>query len=362
MADAAPPTDWLAAIRAGGAALDRGLRGPAQELAILRRAGWLEIDAVPEPGEECERLMALASASLPLARLYEGHCNALHLMAGHATPGQRARVAEALAGGGLAGVWGADGPHPVTLADGPDPVLCGTKAYASGLGEVRVAVVTAATPAGLQMVLVEPSDPDRADHGAWDVDGMVGSQSGRFVCDGLPAGPAQRLGPPGALFAEPSFHGGVWRLAACYAGGMARIATLCAEQVRNLPTDNALAIARLGGIAIEAQTAALWARHAARMFADVASAPDQVIAAALFAREATEAAAIRLLAAAERLLGARMHARGHEAGRIARDLRLFLRQADCDGKLALATGCWLQAPERPQLAPGMRAAVEHSRW
>ena len=44
-----------------------------------------------------------------------------------------------------------------------------------------------------------------------------------------------------------------------------------------------------------------------------------------------------MLVLVERVAGTAMHARGSETGRIARDLRFFLRQAHLDDKLALAT-------------------------
>ena len=61
----------------------------------------------------------------------------------------------------------------------------------------------------------------------------------------------------------------------------------------------------------------------------------------LFAREAIEQAATRLLALVERVNGTAMHRRGSEIGRLSRDLRLYLRQADLDGKLRVATTPWL---------------------
>lgn len=342
----------LAALRAGGEALDRGARGPEPELRLLREAGllsgglgagavWGELSPDAAADMLCARLIALGSASLPLARLYEGHVNALCLLQQHATPSQRALVDAALARGALLGVWGADSDLPVFIEPSAAGArLRGTKAYASGLGYVEFAIVTAATPDGLQMVLAQVDDPGRAMPEAWDVDGMVGSLSGRFQCDGLPAMPDQRVGQVGALFEEPAFHGGVWRIVACCAGAMHRLAQLCSERLEQRGGGAApVLLARLGGIAIDAQAALLWARHAA-FEVETQGDRTRAITAALFALEATEQAADRLLAACERLLGATMHARSSEAGRIARDLRFYLRQADLDGKLAMAVGLW----------------------
>jgi hypothetical protein len=347
--DSSTPIDRL---RAGDEALDRGLRGPGEEIALLRGAGWLADTADLDAAELCERLMQIGSASLSVARLYEGHANALALIADHATPVQRAAISDAVRRGALTGVWGADGARPVGIAGrGAQARLNGDKVFASGLGVVALAIVTARTPQGVQMVLVDARDPARGDPAAWDVDAMVGSASGRFVCDGLSAVQEQRLGPPGAMLTEPAFHGGVWRLAACYAGAMQRLAALCREAHHNASSCEPLAEARLGRIAIEAQTAELWAREAARGFDYPASTPETVMFTALFAREACEQAAGRLLDLVERQLGAQMHRRASEAGRIARDLRFFLRQAALDGKLALATRLWTGAAAQTQTPP-----------
>lgn len=350
----------IEALREGGEALDRGERGPGRELALLRDAGLL---AAPLPvadggrgwgtsaaGAEaiCALLIELGGASLPIARLYEGHVNAVALIDRHAHAAQRARSIDAIRGGAMFGVWGADSEQPVAIEQGAaGAALRGTKAFASGLGDIAIAIVTARAADGLRMLTVPADDPARADHDAWDVDGMVGSRSGRFDCTGLSAAPENRLGAPDALFTEPDFHGGVWRLAACHAGAMARLAVLCADWLdRRGQLEAPLMKARLGACAIEAETAGLWSRHAALTVEGDAGRPDDAIAAALFAREAVEQAAARQLALVERLFGTAMHRRASEAGRIARDLRFYLRQADLDGKLALATVCWLSSAER----------------
>jgi alkylation response protein AidB-like acyl-CoA dehydrogenase len=336
----------LERLRAGGQALDRGARGPTAEIAMLRAAGWLGDASSLGCASLCDRLVALGGASLPVARLYEGHVNALNLIAAHASPMQRDAIGDAVRRGALLGVWGADGERPVSIAGvGRQARLSGAKTYASGLGVVALAIVSVRTAEGLQMVLVDAREPARADLGGWDVDGMFGSASGTFACDGLPAGPAQILGRPDGMLTEPAYHGGVWRLAACYAGALQRLADLCRCANGHGLRDDPVAQARLGAIAIETQTALLWAREAAHVAEDPAKPTQTAISTALFAREACEQAAARLLNLAERQLGARMHHRGSEAGLIARDLRFFLRQAALDGKLALATQLWRAAAE-----------------
>lgn len=343
------------ALRDGGEALDRGERGPALELGLLREDGLLLAPLPVDAGGQgwgtsaagghaiCTLLMALGGASLPIARLYEGHVNAIVLLCRHGTVAQRRQVFDAIHKGAMLGVWGADSEQPVTIENElSGGALSGIKAFASGLGDLAMAIVTTQSTHGLQMFIVATDDPARADHTAWDVDGMVGSRSGRFDCNGLSVAPEHQLGGPDALFVEPDFHGGVWRLAACYAGAMMRLAELCANWLeRRDQLDTPLMKARFAATAIEAETAKLWSYRAASAVEAFAGDAGAAIAAALFAREAVEQAAVRQLALVERIFGTAMHRRGSEAGRIARDLRLYLRQADLDGKLALAAHHWL---------------------
>ncbi|MGY2736696.1 acyl-CoA dehydrogenase family protein [Sphingomonas sp. UYP23] len=344
--------DMLAAIRRGDEALDRGTRGPALELALLADAGLL---SAPLPVGRGGRgwgtsatgaepmfalLVALGGASLPLARIYEGHVNAIKLVLRHGDQDQQQRVCDAVTGGAILGVWGAERDRPVTIdADG---LLAGVKTFASGLGEVTLAIVTARVADGLRMVVIDATDPARGEIFDWDVDGMVGSQSGRFDCTGLPAMRADCLGAADALFIEPDFNGGVWRLCACYAGAMERLARLTAQRIgQEGRHGDPLAAHRLGHLAMEARGAALWARSACLAVETSEVPPAEAVATTLFAREAIEQAATRLLALVERLNGTAMHRRGSEIGRLARDLRLYLRQADLDGKLRVATAEWV---------------------
>lgn len=354
MAEPELTASHIAAIRSGDEALDRGLRGPGPELSILRNAGLLGAPLLLDDGgcgwgtsadgalPMLDVLIALGSASLPIARLYEGHVNAIKLVAAFGSAQQRDRVAGAVHAGSLLGVWGADGDTPVKIADGDR--LTGTKTFASGVGDIGLAIVTAKSEGILQMVLVDATDAVRGRSESWDVDAMVGSRSGQFDCADLPAEIDDQLGPPNALFAEPAFHGGLWRLSACYAGAMGRIARLLADllDVRGLRSMPQMRH-RLGLVAVESEGALLWATNACLAVELGEAASDDAVRAALFSREAIEQAADRALAICERTAGTAMHRRTSELGRLVRDLRFYLRQADLDGKLALATEHWFSA-------------------
>lgn len=339
----------LAALRDGDEPLDRGTRGPGIELDLLREAGLIRAPlpiayrgqgwgTSPEGALPLfELLKALGSASLPIARIYEGHVNALRLVVDHGSPDQIRRIAALVQDGAIAGVWGADSEIPVKLDGGK---LSGTKAFASGLGDLVFAVLTAATTAGLQMAIVGVTEQQRFDHASWDVTGMTGSRSGKFDCTGLPVSRSNLLGAPNALFEEPAFHGGIWRIIACYAGAMAALTRELSQvlQAQNKSNDP-LASHRLGHLIVESHTADALARQAC-MSVETAEAAPAAIVDVLFAREAIEQAALRQFAIIERLMGTSLHQTGSGVGRIVRNLRFYLRQAQLDGKLAFATTLW----------------------
>ncbi len=343
-------------------ALDRGRRGPGVEVQMLRTHGWLCAALPPAFGGQgwgidaagasdgFAALFHLASVSLPATRLFEGHVNAVRLIDRHGTQAQRERFFSDVRDGALLAIWGAQGDRPARIA-GEDHglVLHGTKTFASGLGEVDYAIVTASDAHDrCQMVIVPARETHRLHGEAWDVAAMVGTCSGDFTLDHLAAGQEWQLGPPGALFVEPDFNGGVWRLCAGYAGAMTAVAEhalrLCEE--RGLDQDP-VTRQRLGQIAMHAQTALLWAWQACcalEMRTDLSPPGEGAVATSLFAREAIEAQAAAQIQLVERIGGTALHRRGSPLGRLLRDLRFFLRQAALDAKLDYALTIWRERP------------------
>jgi hypothetical protein len=342
----------LADIAASAEDLDRGRHDPSHEVGVLLRHGWLKaVLPVAHGGrgwgqsadgarDGFAALFALGSVSLPVTRIFEGHCNAVRLIDRHGTPAQRNRIFAAVRGGALLAIWGADTAQPVKIAGGR---LVGTKAFASGLGVVAQAIVTATDEQGAcRMVVVPADDRARWDLSAWDVAAMVGTCSGEFCVDSLPAD--DLLGDPGALLVEPDFNGGVWRLCAAYAGAMGRIAQQALEHAgQRGPVGDPQVRARLGHVRQHAQTALLWAWHACQAL-EIVGDLGKAMAASLFAREAIEQVAAQQMSLVERIAGTSLHRCGSAPGRMCRDLRFFLRQAALDAKLDAAFSIWADDP------------------
>ncbi|QMW21755.1 hypothetical protein [Sandaracinobacteroides saxicola] len=350
MAELRLPVSVLDAIAQGAEAVDRGARDLRAEIALLAEAGVVTgmapVSAAPAAwpaavhAVDVERiLMAVGEASLPLGRLLEGHVDALGIVARLGTADAQWLAARAAHRGELLGVWGADMPDsPVRVTfDGSTARLQGSKAFASGLGVVGLAVVTARCPEGhCHAMLVDVGDVARHDADAWDMDGMVGTRSGTMRLDGMTVPAIHWLGAGDAMFAEPHFHGGLWRIAAVQAGALQAVASGLADIISARPAD-AVQQHRLGQVIVEATSARLWAETAR---AGVAAGAADAIERVLLAGEAVEGAALRALDIADRAAGTMMHRRDNRLGRVARDLRLYLRQARLDAKLAWATELW----------------------
>ncbi len=351
----------LAAIARRAPEEDRRDGDLSRDIDDLRKSGWLTVclpgDAGgqgwgtdPEGAEPAlAALRALGRANLSVARLFEGHMNATKLVMAYGAAPLRAEVARRVRDGLLLGVWGADVPAaPLQMVAEADAIrLQGAKSYASGLGVVGAAILTAPSENGAtQLLLVETDEPERADSSSWNAAGMRATRSGRYDFEGVRIGPDRLIGRPGDYEREPLFEGGVWRYCAAHLGG--------AEAVYTLMRDALVARDRAGDphqqrrlvvAACALETARLWLERCARE-AEAQAAPPRKAILSLLAREVTEDACRTVLAQAQAALGVGAHLEGSAIERIARDLSLFLCQAGPDAKRARAADALVAHSER----------------
>lgn len=321
---------------------------------LLRKAGWLAAalpTALGGPGlgeggldeggigeggsgaiRSVRHLLALARVNLSLARLYEGHVNALALLASFGDEILHRRVAERVAKGALFGVWGADGKVPVTLAR-EGRALRGAKCFASGLGAVSLAVVTVDSGPSVRLCLVDTGDRDRQDISTWQMEGMKASASGSYDFEGVADTAFTLFGRPGCYLEEPGFLGGVWRIAAVQLGGTFGLIEAARDRLRALDRLEAVPqLVRLGGALQRALGVIGLVEKAAALAGSPRSfkAPEDAVALSAAARLVTEEIALGAITAAEQSVGLRQFERASESGRIARDLRVYIRQAARD--------------------------------
>ena len=339
-----------AATRAEAQDRDEGF--PTEDVADLARLGLL---AAPVPswaggaglGEElgARRLAAVLRlvgyGSLALGRLYEGHVNALQLVARYSTPEQRGRLFADACDGHLFGVWNTEPlGGGLVLEDGADGMrLAGVKTFASGAGYVTRALVTGRSPGGngTVMLVVPLGAGSRADVSAWRAHGMRASATGTLDFAGIAIAAEDILGDPDDYFRQPDFSGGAWRFTAVQLGGIESVfdawrGHLAATGRGGDPHQ----LARLGEGAIAVEGARLWVERAAETVSNGVLPPKRVVAFVNLARLAVERAGLDVLQLAQRSVGLQGFLRPHPLERLSRDLATYLRQPGPDRALASA--------------------------
>ena len=291
-------------------------------------------------------LVALAEVNLPLARLYEGHVNALRLVRTFGDRPLQDQVQRSANAGVLLGVWGAEGAVPLAIKDG---CLTGGKRFASGLGTVGQSVVTIGDERGVRLALLDVSDKTRHRLATWRKTGMRATASGDFDAEGLPASALQWLGAPGQYLDEPGFIGGVWRIAAVQVGGTLGLLCAAADHLATLGRLTAGAqVARLAPILTRALAAGAFTRQAADCAEGPAGLHEPQRAASLSAqaRLLSEEVGQDAIAAVERAVGLPHFDEDSATGRIARDLATYMRQAARDA-LMQQSGSWALCQSGP---------------
>ena len=344
------------------AAADRHAGSLAEDVADLRDAGWLRA-CLPHDAQGAgwgcepagtmaafEALRRLGRANLSLVRLFEGHMNAVKLVAIYADSDLAARTWEAVVHGALLGVWGADVPgRPVALVqDGVTITLSGAKRFASGLGLVEQAVLTAQQGGDTQLLLAPVDVQERSDPSSWVMAGMRATRSGTYIFDGLRLPADNRLGGANDYFCEPHFEGGIWRYSAAHLGAAEALyhelrAALVAQSRAADPHQEV----RIVRAAIACETARLWLTRAAGAVEAQDAAPSTATL-SLLAREVTEESCRVVLGEAERALGMAAHVDGSNIERIRRDLALFLCQAVPNAKRSRAAQALVAAGVLPE--------------
>ncbi|MCU1619292.1 MAG: putative acyl-CoA dehydrogenase [Modestobacter sp.] len=310
-----------------GAPGDEVVERTAEAFRALLDGGW----STPLPGAGAtltrwRALAAVAERDLPLARLAEGHADAVAVLTELGGP--------AVPPGARLGVWAAEPPGPpVTATASPDGWrLSGRKQWCSGARVLTAALVTATAVDGRRLFLVDLAAAGvRVDPDSWVNPGMAGSDTADVDLLDVPGVP---VGGPGAYLDRPGFwHGGIG-VAAVWAGGARGVAmTLTDTAVRRGPDplrDAALGAVDLvlAGVDAALQVAA----------AEVDADPLDVAGSAQLRAQRVRGLAARagedVLGLVGRTLGAGPLA--HDAGHAAHvaDLTVYLRQHHGERDLA----------------------------
>ncbi|MER2263615.1 acyl-CoA dehydrogenase family protein [Methylobacterium oxalidis] len=348
--EAAREVAALAESRAEAQDHDDGF--PSEDVSDLARLGLL---AAPVPGSDggvglgeepgavklADVLRLVGYGSLALGRLYEGHVNALQLIARYGDASQRARLFADARDGHLFGVWNTEPlDGGLSLENGAGGlILRGVKTFASGAGFVTRALVTGRRPGQREpLMLVVPLEVgSRADLSAWRAHGMRASATGTLDFSGIDLADDAVLGGPDDYHRQPTFSGGAWRFAAVQLGGIEAVFDAWRGHLARLGRGaDPHQLARLGEGAIAVECARLWVGRAARSVTEEVLPPDRIVAYVNLARLAVEQAGLSVLQLAQRSVGLQGFLRGHPLERLSRDLATYLRQPAPDRALTTA--------------------------
>ncbi|APW36309.1 acyl-CoA dehydrogenase [Rhodoferax koreense] len=314
---------------------------PAGQLAELVALG---LDHLPLPGSGAtlarwQALAAVARHDLSLAKLYEGHTDALAVL-------QELAAGDAAPDDAIWGTWAAEPPGQRVLIDidGDGRVaLRGHKPWCSGAASVSHGLLTAwlADGSGPQLVAVSMRQGGievSAQH--WCAVGMADSASLDVRFD---KAPARLIGKPGDYLQRPGFWQGGAGIAACWYGGTLTLAEALHQAVAARPEP--FRLAALGRIDVGLRATAALLRETA-IWIDVHPTEDASTV-TLRARQSAESTARLVLDEVGRALGATPFCRDARFARAAADLPVYIRQSHAERDFAALGERLTQRKESP---------------
>ena len=214
----------LAALRSAVESSDQSI-APGALFAWLVDEGKLELP-LPGNGETALRfsmLRTLGGQDLSLARLAEGHVDALAIL----------EEADCRApDGARLGVWAAgpvDSLQAVSVGSGWR--LDGIRRWCSGTSELTHALIRAEAGDGERVFLVSLELPGiRPVEGSWPAVGMAASSTFDVVFDRVELSPATAIGDPGFYLRREGFWFGAAGVAAVWLGGAEAVAAPVAQR------------------------------------------------------------------------------------------------------------------------------------
>ncbi|QBI56593.1 acyl-CoA dehydrogenase family protein [Streptomonospora litoralis] len=314
--------------------------------ALVREVGEGRLDLpLPGSGDTWRRWAALrdlARRDLSLARLAEGHCDAVAILAELGGPAPEPHT--------VWGVWAAHPPGPDLDAQpdsGGEWRLSGTKRFCSGARVCTHGLVSARIGDDQRRLFAVATATAQAERGSWAAAGMTASDTLTLTFDDVAATP---VGPAGAYTARPGFHHGGIGVAACWYGGALAIAAPLAERVAADRAD-AHARAYFGGLDRDLHAAEAVLIAAAReVDADPGDRLGGARLRAMRARAVVAETCANVLRGTREALGAGPLAADISYARASEDLAAYLHQHHGDRDLAeLGTSA---APHTPHVEDG----------
>jgi len=260
----------------------------------------------------------IAAIDLSLARLVEGHADAVAILAEGALDLVRPHAA--------LGVWAA---NPAAVAASPTQrgwMLRGTKPWCSGASSLDHALVTASTPDGVRLFLVDLDAPGIVpDPTSWPTIGMEGSDT-LDVAMNLTVDKTAAICSPGWYTDRPGFWFGSVGVAACWLGGAIGAVRAVAATLRSFHPDSHQ-LAALGAAAARCEVLAAAVERTARWIDIHPADPTRhARSLALGIRQAAEEDCLAVITDVGRAGGARPMTHDTDQARRLVDLPVFVRQ------------------------------------
>ncbi|CAM3709590.1 acyl-CoA dehydrogenase family protein [Nocardiopsis rhodophaea] len=285
-----------------------------------------------------ERLRDLAQEDLSLARLAEGHTDAIAILSELGGP-----PAEP---GSVWGVWAAHPPGMPLIADktGGNWRLHGAKPFCSGARVCTHALVSADIAAGERRLFAVRTDETEPRTGTWASAGMAASDTLTVHFDGVDAEPAGR---PGGYVGRPGFHHGGAGVAACWFGGALAVARPLAARADRVEADAHL-LSAFGAVDRELYAAGSVLRRASREIDDHPRDGSRAAVLAARVRAVVADTCTRVLRRTGEALGAGPLAGDAAYARATADLCVYIRQHHAERDLSelgtlVAPGTWMGA-------------------
>ena len=309
----------------------QGFQGYADTQALGKALKALQeegLDQLPLPGggrtlARFSRLAQVAGHDLRLCKLFEGHTDALAIIAELGSPLPPL--------GSTWGMWAAEPPNAKVQVHQEDQrlLLQGRKAWCSGAAVVSHGLLTAWDAQGCQqLVAVQMDQPGiTVTDDGWNAVGMAATGSVEVVFDG--AG-AIAVGGPGDYLARPGFWQGGVGIAACWYGAAQRLAEVLREHCSKRPDPHALA--HLGAVDSALNSAACVLRASAQQIDREPKADARQLAQQT--RACIEETVEQVMRHVGRALGAGPYCKDPHFAQLMADLPVYVRQSHAERDLA----------------------------
>lgn len=307
----------------------------------LQRAGTAELsvclqdlvaqglDRLPLPGAghtlaRWQALACVAGHDLALCKFYEGHTDALAIMAELGTPQTPY--------GSTWGMWAAEPPQARVRVSGSGDTLQlnGLKAWCSGATVLSHALLTTWDEQDRQQLVAVALDQPgvHVTDDGWCAVGMGATASVEVRFD---QAMGWRVGEPGAYLQRQGFWQGAIGIAACWYGAAQALALHLPRQlaVREEPH----ALAHLGAVDAALYSAVRVLQDAARQLDEQPAADAEHLARRC--RASVEACVEEVIKHVGRALGAGPYCKDASFARLMADLPVFLRQSHAERDLAV---------------------------